>query len=137
MLRVPGVAGLALLGLGSLARGVTLDRSTALGGAWSWKVAEVAVFILGETPSVRRSSFGGAFLLSILLGWALRRWRGAIGPIAMLLVGADLALCGVMGDWANVAIHGVCLMMIVWSPALPAVRAGAAAHPAPRDGGDH
>lgn len=110
----PGFLALALLGLGSAFRGFTLDRPWSLGGSWSWKAAEVAGFVLGESKPVRWFAFGGAFLASMLLGSVLCRWPGFLRPIATFLVGADLALCGVVGDWANVGCHGVALALIWW-----------------------
>ncbi len=113
---IPGPIGVVLLGIGSLARGATLDHPVSLGGAWSWKAAEVAVFIVGESLKVRSAIFGGAFMVSALLAWGLYRKPGILRPIATILVAADLALCGVVGDSTGAAFHGLALALM-WRPA--------------------
>lgn len=115
-LRIPLAAwGPFLLGFGSLARGLTLDRPVSAGGAWSWKAAEALNFILGDSPAARWSVFGGAGLVSMGLGWALvSRVRGA-PTLLTVLAAADLGLCALLGDRANVLIHAV-VILLAWVP---------------------
>jgi hypothetical protein len=122
---IPGPICLVLLGMGSLARGVTLDHPVSVGGAWSWKAAEIAAFIVGEPLKTRSAIFGGAFMVSVLLAWGLHRKPGILRPIATILVAADLALCGVVGDSTGVACHGLALALMWW----PAGRHSGASSP--------
>jgi hypothetical protein len=106
--------GIHLLGLGSAARGWTLDGPVALGGGWGWKSAEAVVFILGEGTWTRWTVFGGAWLASLLLGLGLDRWPGPLRWVATALLTADLAVCAAVGDRPNVGIH-VLGLVLLWT----------------------
>lgn len=105
--------GIHLLGIGSALRGLTLDGPVPVGGTWGWKAAEAAAFVLGESPVARWSLFGGAFALSLLLGWGISRRPRPMRWLASVPLAVDLALAGAMGDGASAATH-LGAMALLW-----------------------
>jgi len=105
--------GIHLLGVGSALRGLTLDEAMSVGGTWGWKAAEAAAFVLGESPVARWSLFGGAFALSLLLGWGISRRPRPMRWLASAPLVADLALSVATGDGASVGTH-LAAMALLW-----------------------
>ena len=104
--------GLYLLGLGSAIRGLTLDQVTSVGGAWGWKSTETLSFVLGDTRPARWGLFGGACVLSAMVGiWVVRRSLTA-RLLSTVLLGGDLMLCALLGDGVNANLHGLGLLML-------------------------
>lgn len=106
--------GLYLLGLGSAVRGMTLDRMTSVGGTWGWKSIETLSFVLGDTRPARWGLFGGACVLSAVLGIWVVRGSFTARLLATVLLGGDLMLCALLGDRVNANLHGLGLLML-WS----------------------
>ena len=105
--------GIHLLGVGSALRGLTLDSPVSIGGTWGWKAAEAIAFVLGESPAVRWSLFGGAFALSVLLGWGVSRQVGTMRWVASVPLVSDLALSIATGNGASVGTH-LAAMALLW-----------------------
>lgn len=112
LLRHGPALGLHVLGLGSAARGLTLEGPVTFGGAWGWKSAEALCFVVGESPAARWGAFGGALLVSVMLGLASVRGPVSMRWVAAVLLGSDLALCLVVGDTANATVHGLAMALL-------------------------
>lgn len=112
LLRHGPALGLHLLGLGSAARGLTLEGPVTFGGAWGWKSAEALCFVIGESPKARWGAFGGAFLVSVILGLAVVRGPFPMRWVAAILLVSDLALCLVVGDTVGAAVHGLAMALL-------------------------
>lgn len=128
--QVPAL-GIHLLGLGSAARGLTLDGPVPVGGAWGWKTAEGLCFVFGDTTASRWVFFGGAFLASALLGLGVARRPSPLRWVAAAPLAIDLAVCLVVGDPPNAALHTVGLALLCLSFPAPGDPPGDRAERAP------